>query len=228
MAEETKSLAVAGEKEKEKKVSPYAPSIWNDSELMAQAWKAANFLAESNLVPQNYQKKPNDALIALDIANRTGMNPLNVMQNLYVVKGKPSWSGQMCIALVNNSKRFTPLEFVFVGENGSDEYGCFAQAKRIDNDSMCASDVVTIGMAKKEGWYAKDGSKWKTMPRQMMMYRAGAFFARVHCPDVLVGLQTVEEIEDVEGREISGSKSKKSDLTDFLKQTVLEGDSKNE
>ena len=115
--EESKSLTTV--KEAVKKENPYVPSIWNDSELMAQAWKAANFLADSNLVPQNYQKKPHDTLIALDIANRTGMNPLNVMQNLYVVKGKPSWSGQMCIGLVNNSKRFTPLEFVFVGDMGS-------------------------------------------------------------------------------------------------------------
>ena len=217
--EESKSLTTI--KEAVKNENPYVPSIWNDSELMAQAWKAANFLADSNLVPQNYQKKPHDTLIALDIANRTGMNPLNVMQNLYVVKGKPSWSGQMCIGLVNNSKRFTPLEFVFVGDMGSDNYGCYAQATRLDNGSVCASDVVTIDMAKKEGWYGKDGSKWKTMPRQMMMYRAGAFFARVHCPDVLIGLQTVEEIEDVEGRDFSRNKAK-SDLTDLIKKQTEE------
>jgi hypothetical protein len=58
---------------------------------------------------------------------------------------------------------------------------------------------ITMQMAKDEGWIDKSGSKWKTMPEQMLMYRAGAFFARVHCPDVLYGIQMVEEIKDVNG-----------------------------
>jgi hypothetical protein len=58
---------------------------------------------------------------------------------------------------------------------------------------------VTMQMAKDEGWIDKSGSKWKTMPEQMLMYRAGAFFARVHCPDVLYGIQMVEEVKDVNG-----------------------------
>ena len=56
-------------------------------------------------------------------------------------------------------------------------------------------------MAKDEGWLDKSGSKWKTMPRQMMMYRAASFFARAHCPEVLLGIQTVEEVQDVRGYE---------------------------
>jgi hypothetical protein len=58
---------------------------------------------------------------------------------------------------------------------------------------------ITIQMAKDEGWFAKSGSKWLTMPEQMLMYRAGAFFARVHCPDVLYGVQMVEEVKDTYG-----------------------------
>ena len=54
-------------------------------------------------------------------------------------------------------------------------------------------------MVKAEGWYDKSGSKWKTMPDQMFRYRAAAFFARAFCPDVLMGLQTVEETRDVRG-----------------------------
>ena len=47
--------------------------------------------------------------------------------------------------------------------------------------------------------YTKNGSKWVTMPEQMMMYRAAAFFARVFCPHALMGLQTAEEVQDVNG-----------------------------
>ena len=56
-------------------------------------------------------------------------------------------------------------------------------------------------MVKGEGWLDKSGSKWKTMPEQMFTYRAASFFARKYCPDVLMGLQTVEEVRDVSGYE---------------------------
>jgi hypothetical protein len=69
-------------------------------------------------------------------------------------------------------------------------------------------------MAQKEGWLNKPGSKWQTMPVQMMMYRAAAFFARAHCSDILLGLPTYEEVQDVRGY-------------DSDKQTVVTLDEKN-
>lgn len=190
------------------------PSIWNDEGLMKQAYAAAKYLANSDLVPVTF-RKPENCLIALEYANKTGLSPLTVMQNLYVVKGKPSWSGQMCIALVNGCGRFTPLEFEFVGEKGKDSYGCYAYATRLDNNKTYYSDAVTIAMAKGEGWFDKDGSKWKTMPVQMMQYRAGAFFARVHCPDVLLGLPLADELNDI-------AKEKTAELNEMLNEVLNE------
>lgn len=185
---------------------PYASTIWNDGDMLEKAWKAAGFLASTDIVPSTFKKREN-CLIALDIANRTGMQPLTVMQNLYIVQGKPSWSGQMCIALINMSGRFTPLEFQFVGEVGTDSHGCFAYATRLDNGKQYCSDIVTIAMAKKEGWYSKSGSKWQSMPIQMMMYRAGAFFGRVHCPDILMGLPLADEMNDIKKEQPSSNLS---------------------
>ena len=59
-------------------------TMWNDSGLLNKAWKSAQFLSKTDFVPQQF-KKPENCLIALDIANRTGMSPLAVMQKLYVV-----------------------------------------------------------------------------------------------------------------------------------------------
>ena len=61
-------------------------------------------------------------------------------------------------------------------------------------------------MAQDEGWTSKPGSKWRTMPTQMMMYRAAAFFARVFCPDILLGIPTYEEVQDVNGYDAGGKK----------------------
>lgn len=175
----------------------YAPSIWNDTKLLSQAFKAAKFLASSELVPeQTYRNKPENCLIAIDLSNRMNMPPLIVMQNLYIVKGKPGWSGQFCIALINGCGRFSPLDFVFTEENGG---SCYATATRFADGKSLNGTTVSMAMAKSEGWLDKNGSKWKTMPEQMLRYRAASFFAKAYCPDILCGIQTADEIRDVNG-----------------------------
>ncbi len=56
-----------------------------------------------------------------------------------------------------------------------------------------------MAMAAQEGWSTKSGSKWKTMPEQMMWYRAAAFWTRMFCPELSLGMQTAEEVMDVHG-----------------------------
>lgn len=180
---------------------PTAVSMWNDTKLMNLSWRTAKMLSGSGLVPENYRNSPENCLVAIDLSNRLGLSPIMVMQNLYVVKGKPSWSGSFCAAAVNGSGRFTPLEFIFVGEPGTPSHGCYARARRLNTGAVCISDTVTMQMAQKEGWLNKPGSKWQTMPVQMMQYRAAAFFARVHCSDILLGIPTYEEVQDVRGYE---------------------------
>lgn len=53
-------------------------------------------------------------------------------------------------------------------------------------------------MAKAEGWVGKSGSKWKTMPELMIRYRAAAFWGRLYVPEIMMGMHTMEEIEDVQ------------------------------
>lgn len=176
-------------------------SMWNDKDMLTQAYNCAKYLSASALVPDAYQNRPENCLIALDLANRSGMSPLTVMQNLYVVKGKPAWAGQFAIALVNASRRFSrPLKPIFFGEEGTMSWGCYMETYDLEGNKVIGSKI-TMQMAKDEGWIDKSGSKWKTMPEQMLMYRAGAFFARVHCPDVLYGVQMVDEVKDVDGYE---------------------------
>jgi hypothetical protein len=58
-------------------------------------------------------------------------------------------------------------------------------------------------MAKAEGWTKKNGSKWLTMPEQMFMYRAGAFWSRVYAPELSLGMSTAEEIIDTVGIDVA-------------------------
>ena len=176
-----------------------APSTalnYMDSTALNKAYKSATIFAQSDLVPDTYRNKPQNVMIAMDLASRMGISMMQVMQNLYIVKGHPAWSGQYCISAINGCGKFSPLKFIWADDNGG---SCTAKATRLADSEVCYSEAISMQMAKNEGWLDKNGSKWKTMPRQMMMYRAASFFARVYCPDVLMGMQTVEEVKDVNG-----------------------------
>lgn len=167
-------------------------SVYTDVKLYNDALKMAEGLAKSDLVPDNYRGKPESCLIAIDVARQIGArSPIFVMQNLYVVKGKPSWSGQYCDAVVRANFKNVKVELSGTG----DERGCKVTAYD-ENNNFCEGTKVTIKMAKQEGWFSKQGSKWQTIPDLMLQYRAFAFFSRVHCPDKLLGIH--DEFENLD------------------------------
>lgn len=168
-----------------------------DSAGFELAQRAAKALAASTLVPKEYQNNLPNCIIALNMAARVGADPLMVMQNLVVVHGKPTWSAQFLIATVNTCGRFSALRYEFFGEKGADTWGCRAHAiERATGERLVGSDI-TIAIAKKEGWYGKSGSKWQSIPQQMLIYRAGAWWTRAYAPELSMGLQSTEEQSDV-------------------------------
>lgn len=173
--------------------------VFLDKELYEQIGRAAQMLAKSSMVPQNYRNNVGDCFVALEMASRLGVSPLMVMQTLYVVQGKPSWSGQAATAMLKNSPKYKNVRHVYFGEKGKDSWGCKVEATRTDTGELVTGAEVTIAIAKAEGWYSKSGSKWQTIPELMLAYRASAWFSRVHEPGLLMGMQTSEEVEDVVG-----------------------------
>lgn len=159
------------------------------------AQRVARMLSASNLVPKDFQGNIQNTMIALEIANRIGASPLMVMQNLYIIHGKPSWSSSFIIAAINSSNKFSPLRFDLTGEG--DDYGCVAWCVEKGSEQRLESPRVTLGMARKEGWLTKSGSKWQTMPDLMLRYRAASFFGRLYAPEILMGMYSVEEIQDI-------------------------------
>lgn len=156
--------------------------------------RAAKLLAASKLVPEAFRGQVADCVIALEIANRIGVSPMMILQNLYIVYGKPGFSAQFLIAMINASRKFSPLRYEMTGEG--DERTCVAWAvEKLTGDKL-PSPPVSIKMAKDEGWYARNGSKWKTLPELMLRYRAATFFARLYCPEITMGMQTAEELGD--------------------------------
>lgn len=172
-------------------------------------------LAASSLVPAAYRGRNNvgNCLVALELASRVHASPLMVMQNLHVIEGKPSWSSAFLIASVNASGRFTPLRFQIEGTPQKSGWKCRAIAKDKDSGEVLEGVWVTWDMANAEGWVQRRGSKWQTMPEQMIRYRAAAFWARLYAPEISLGMHTAEEMEDIGGVESAGSR----DLTAAIK-----------
>lgn len=156
-------------------------------------------LASSSMVPDAYKRNPGSCFIAINTALRLRMDPLMVMQNLYVVHGTPSWSGKFAIALIQTCGKFTGIKFE-ERRAGERLVEMRLVATKKETGEECRGVWVTEEMAKKEKWLEKNGSKWATMPELMYRYRAAAFFARTECPEVLNGLSVEGEAEDIAGK----------------------------
>ncbi len=163
-------------------------------ELMQRVAKA---FAASTLVPEAYRGNLPNCMIAINMAERMGADPMMVMQNLYIVHGRPDWSAQFLIATFNHCGRFSAIRYEWFGTRGKDDWGCRAFATEKENGERIVGPDITIALAKAEGWEGKSGSKWKTIPQLMLMYRAAAWLVRTYAPEIAMGLQTAEELGDV-------------------------------
>lgn len=172
------------------------PALTEPTTVTAAGWellqRQAKALAASDMVPDRYQGNVPNCIIAAELAYRLRISPFAVMQNLYVVHGKPGWLTPFLIASFNSCGRFTTMRFAF----DDDETSCRAWAIERAINQRIEGPEVSIQMAKDEGWYGRKDSKWRTMPALMLTYRAAAFFVRTSAPELTLGLQTKEEIID--------------------------------
>lgn len=199
---------------------PMAPGFGN-VEAFELLQRQAKLLAASDLVPKEYKGNFPNCVIALEMASRIGASPLAVLQNLYIVHGKPSWSSTFIIGALNTTGRFSPLRFdiseaeqerevtfeftEYVNGNRQKKSGkekirnrtCVAWAIEKATGDRLESPPVSLEMAVKEGWFSKSGSKWQTMPDLMLRYRAATFFGRLYASEVLMGMKTEDEIGDI-------------------------------
>ncbi len=204
------------------------PSLFIDMDAFADAQRIAKMLGSSELVPQTFRGEKGFAscMIALEMAQRMGASPLAVMQNIYMVHGKPSWSAQFLIASLNATGRFTPIRYQIDGEDM--DRGCVAWVQDLETKERIEGPRVDMAMAKAEGWIDKNGSKWKTMPDLMMRYRAATFLVRLVAPEITMGLMTSEERQDIVlEKDITPAMEPGSGIA-ALQQMIEEQDGKSE
>lgn len=192
--------------------------MFASSELVPEMYKAS----DTNPI----EKAMANCMIAVEMAQRIGASPLMIMQNMVVIYGRPSWSSKFLVATVNTCGRFEPLKYKFtnlgmLGKIDYTDYEWNAQAKKklpvkkefdgtkVENlqciayttakgsDEVLESAPIDIRLAVQEGWYTKAGSKWQTMTRQMLMYRAASFWTNAYAPELSMGMKTEDELRDI-------------------------------
>ena len=199
--------------------------LFASSELVPDMYKASD--------KNPMDKAMANCMIAIEIAQRIGASPLMVMQNMVPIYGKPSWSSKFLVATVNTCGRFNPLQYRFTekGILGMVDYTdyvwdnatrskravlkqfdgkkimdieCVAYTTAKGSDKVLESSPVSVRLAIQEGWYTKNGSKWQTMTRQMLMYRAASFWTSAYAPELSMGMKTVEEYQDIQDVDYQG------------------------
>jgi len=178
--------------------------------LYEHAQRIAQMFANSTMVPEHFRNNVGNCMIGLNYAHRLGADAFMTLQNLYVVKGRPGVEAKLVIAQINASNKYSaPIKYKWLDEKGEEitpeevikdrtreGYGCRAYSVEAKTGETVFGPKITWGIVNKEGWYNKEGSKWKSIPEIMFNYRAASWFANVNCPEMKLGMPTADELED--------------------------------
>lgn len=188
--------------------------------------KEAERLAKCSYLPDTLRGKQDDCAILIELAITAKIPPFLLAQEMYVVHNRFAFSSKFIIAQIQKVFPDLNWEyFGEVGDTGEIERkpkldakgnpltdsknnpiyetgkiiregrACVAYATR--NGQRIEGPRVSMAMARAEGWYDKNGSKWQTMSEVMLRYRAACFFKNFYCPDVMFGIKSVEEEHDI-------------------------------
>ena len=159
---------------------------------ITEAMEFSKMLADSAMVPRAYQGKPQDIMVCVQWGYEIGLAPMQALQNIAVINGKPSVYGDAAMALVQASPVCEDIEEYFEGE-GTPNPVAVCVAKRRGRKPVVAK--FSVEDAKRAGLWGKTGP-WQAYPKRMMQMRARGFALRDAFPDVLKGLITAEEAQD--------------------------------
>jgi hypothetical protein len=175
----------------------------------------ANYLAASDLIPSHFQKKPSNVLIALEFAHRNNIAPFAAMQSMFVVHGRVGMSASMAISLARKHNVWRSLKYVCKGEGNSLSVTAIATL----HDGTEVDTTVSYAMADAAGW--TKNAMYKSIPEQMLKYRAAIFLIRSNFPEILFGLQTTEEIQDIyESKRVTPEDRKQAIEAEVVTQNV--------
>jgi len=190
-----------------------APTNYQEAERLAV------MLSKSDFVPRDYQGKPGNIMAALQMGAELGLPPLQALQNIAIIGGRPSVFGDAALAIVTTSPSFEAIEETDDGTTAT----CTIKRK----NRPAITRKFSMDDAKRAGLLSKQGP-WTTYPARMRQMRARSFAMRDLFPDVLKGMITREEAQDIEVEVIRSEPVIKESLSTVVKNiTGIEADCNN-
>lgn len=169
-------------------------NVLSNPSAFEHCYRIAQIFADSTIVPEAFQKKPANVFVALQMAERLGLDAMAALQNIYIVKNRPCLSSQMLISLANMSGLIDGS--IIFESNGKPvpEMAVTAKAKlksgEVVSVCFCYRQAIDLGVT--------NNMPWKAMPEQMCRYRAASMLVKSYFPQVILGLSAKEEIEDLD------------------------------
>lgn len=171
-----------------------ASNLFFDPEKWEWAKNVIKMFSTATLLPEHFRGNAGNCMILLNLASRLDLDPVMLSQKIYIISGRPGIEAQLKIALFNACGRFTPIRWKHQNEN-TDQWVCRAFTTEKSTEAE-VDFVLDWGTVKKERWTEKAGSKWKTMPRKMLMYRSASWLIDLVAPEVSLGLPTKDELAE--------------------------------
>ena len=159
---------------------------------MADAMKFGEMIANSDFAPKDFRGKPASCVLAIQAGAEIGLSPMQAMQSIAVVNGRPSIFGDAAMAVAKASPVCEHVTETIEGEGEQMVATCTAKRRGYPAPTVSR---FTVADAKKAGLWGKSGP-WSQYPRRMLQMRARGFALRDAFPDVLRGLVTAEEAQD--------------------------------
>lgn len=166
-----------------------SPGFQLEPSNFQEATQMAEMLAKSQMVPKHYQGKTQDTLVAMMMGSELGLNPIQSLQHIAVINGKPSIYGDALVALVQNHPAFGGIEEWFDDQTMTAHCRVWRKGGKKHEQTFSKQDAEHAQLWGKQG-------PWQTYPKRMLQMRARGFALRDQFADALAGLITAEEAED--------------------------------
>lgn len=194
--------------------SPVAPPMFDRVPVrmgivptsLEEGWRLASMMAKSSLVPKNFRNQPEDVLVAIQMGVEIGFAPMQALQSIAVINGRPGVWGDGFLALIMNSPVYQDHD-EYYEVDGQRRDGLVADDfKKDTTTAVCTfwrkgkgtpvTRRFTVAQAKKASLLGKEGP-WQTYPDRMLAMRARGFAGRDTFPDILRGIHVAEELRDL-------------------------------
>lgn len=160
---------------------------------LTEAKEFATLISKSDMVPKDYKEKPSNVLVAIQMGMELGLPPMQALQNIAVINGRPAVWGDAMLALVRSNAACDWVKETITGDGDKMVATCSIQRR---GDPEPTTRTFTVDDAKKAGLWSKEGP-WKNYPKRMLQMRARSWACRDAFPDALRGIGMVEEVQDI-------------------------------